>query len=364
MLVYLLQIGAIALFALVVKPSTAKRVNRTIYVCIIGAMLVAVSAVRSYTVGVDTEQFCRAYMRIGTEGAAAFGLERYEPLFTGLCLVLNSISKNYQLLIVASTALSTIPIVRLVYKRSQSIPFSLFLYITLNLYFNSMNIMRQAIAIGIIALAIPKLFKGKFLPFIVAVAIATLFHQSAPVALILIPLSKIEFKGRTFAVYLLAAVLIFIFSTPIVRVASSLLGRDVLYNDAFTGSNYFGALIQAAVALVCCGVTSNYLGISRRDGKEEQSDSLLQHAMMLWLLFSVFGMQVEIVGRLRFYFATFAILAIPAAISRAPKPDCRLLNLMTGAATLLYFLVIGIARPEWFGVIPYVADLGNVLSIF
>lgn len=363
MLVYLFLLAIIIVGALV-KSSAGRRATWIAYVFFIGAMLFAISAVRNYTVGIDTEQFCRAYERIGMEGTTAFKLERYEPLFICLCLILNSLSRSYQLLIIVASAFSIVPIIRLIYKGSKNASLSLFLYVTLNFFFNSMNVMRQAIAIGIIAFAIPKLLQRKSFFYIVSVVVAAMFHQSAIVALILIPLSKIDFKKKTFVAYLFAAVAIFIFSNYITDSIALLLGRDELYNKDFTGTNYFGALFQATVALFFCGITSNYLNRGKRKGNERKSNSILQHAMMLWFLFSVFGMQVEIIGRLGYYFAIFAILAIPAALSKAPEQDQKLLTLTIGTTTFLYFIVIAIARPEWFGAIPYMADFESVLSIF
>lgn len=364
MTVYLLQIFLIPLLALIIKPSSGNKSNRIAYAVAVGFVLVAVAAVRSYTVGVDTEQFCRAYLRIGVEGQAAFELERYELGFTALCLLLNYFTSDFQILIVAASMMSMIPVVYLVYKCSSSMPLSFFIYVTLNLYFGSMNIMRQAIAIGIIALAVPKLLNGKRIPYLVAVVCATLFHQSAPIALLLIPLSLLGFTGRTFSFYLLAAAVVFILSSSIVSIVTLVLGQEALYDATFMSSNYFGALIQVAVTLVCCALCTNYFGVSKRAGVESDRDALLQHAMMLWLIFMVFAMQVTIIGRLSYYFSLFAILALPEALERIPKSERGIVLIAVCAAFFLYFVVIGIARPEWFEAIPYTADLDRFFNLF
>lgn len=364
MLIYLLQLTAVPMLALILRPVAGEKEGSSrVYVILMCLSLLAVSASRAASVGVDTEQFCRAYVRIGLEGNYAFDMERYEPLFTLLCLLLNSMTDNYQVLLVVSSAISLIPVARLIYLKSGDMPLSFFLYITLNLYFSSMNIMRQAIAIGIIALGVPQLLEGKWLRYMILVVLATLFHQSAPTTLLLIPLSKVRFTKRVLVVYLIGAVIVFLLSIPISNFVTGLLRRDALYSDEYMGSNYFGALFQAATALACCLLCANYFAISGRRGKGKPMDSLLLHAMMLWFILSTFAMQVEIVGRLRYYFALFAVLAIPEALDRAPKAERGIVKTVVCAAFLTYFIVICIARPEWYGTIPYSADLERLFAL-
>ena len=79
--------GALAMLTLVlgvaIKPSASDQ-RKKAYVVTVFALLICLAALRSQTVGIDTKQFASAYVRIGTEGWAAFGLERYEPGFTAM----------------------------------------------------------------------------------------------------------------------------------------------------------------------------------------------------------------------------------------------------------------------------------------
>lgn len=364
MFVYLSILSMIILLGLIMMGPGASSSNKKAYVIIVALMLFAVAAVRSYVVGVDTQQFCEAYIRIGYEGATAFHLERYEYLFTALCLLLSKISSNYQLLIVVSSALCIFPVAYLIYECSEDVMLSFFLYVALNMYFSSMNIMRQSIAIGVLAIGIVWLMQGKTWPFVASVLVAFFFHQSVIFVLVLLPVRRLPFGKREFLLYLMAAVVVFVFSGPIVNLVSHLYGRKTLYSDEFMGSNYFGALIGAAVAFVCCCFCANYFSVARKQGNKGRHDALLMHGMMLWLVFEVFKVQVEIVGRLGMYFMLFAILAIPTVLGRVPHNERRIVKLVACACFLIYFVVIGATRPEWYGAIPYVADINSVLSIF
>lgn len=364
MLVYLFILSMILLLGLIMMGPGASSSNKKAYVIIVALTLFSVAAVRSYVVGVDTRQFCEAYVRIGFEGVAAFHLERYEYLFTALCLLLNKISSNYQLLIVISSALCIFPVAYLIYECSEDMMLSFFLYVTLNMYFSSMNTMRQSIAIGVLAIGLVWLMREKTWPFVASVLVAFLFHQSAIFVLVLLLVKRLPFGKREYLLYLLAAAVVFASSGPIVNLVARLYGRESLYSDEFMGSNYYGALIGAAVAFVCCCLCANYFSVSRKRGEEGPHDALLLHGIMLWFIFEVFKMRVEIVGRLGMYFMLFAILAIPTVLGRVPHNERRIVKLVACACFLIYFVVIGAARPEWYGAIPYVADINSVLSIF
>lgn len=364
MFVYLVILSVILLLGLIMMGPKTSESNKKVYVAIVTLMLFVVAAFRSFQVGVDTQQFCEAYIRIGREGAAAFNIERYEYLFTALCLGLNKLSGNYQLLIVVSSALCTMPVAYLIYECSENATMSFFLYVTMNMYFSSMNTMRQSMAIGVLAVGLVWFMRGKTWPFVVSALIASLFHQSAIFVLVLLFVRRLPFGKRELMLYFAAAAVVFMFSGPIVSLVASLYGRETLYSNEFMGSNYYGALINAAVSLVCCFLCANYLSVSRKRGEEGVWDAFLMHGLMLWLVFDVFGMQVEIVGRLGMYFMLFVILAIPAALNRVPDNERRIVIMVTGASFLVYFAVIGVMRPEWYGAIPYVADIDSVVRIF
>lgn len=364
MFVYLSLIALIAILGLVMLSHSTNTSSRLIYVAIITAALLGVSAVRRYSVGVDTKQFCDAYVRIGFEGVGAFEIERYEYLFTALCLWLNSISVDFQLLIVVTSALSIVPIGVLVYKWSDDIPLSFFLYITLNIYFSSMNLMRQSIALGIVSIGMIWLLKGKPMPFIVSVAVAFFFHQSAIYFLVLLVVKNIPFDNKVLITYLVATVTAFMLSGPLVNFVAGLYGRSALYDAEYMDSNFFGALLKTIVALASSLMCVNYFTVAKRDGATCEVDSLFQHGLMLWVFFSVLMMKVEIVGRLSEYFVLFAILAIPSALRRVSGWERTFVKVLVCCFFLAYFVIIGVARPEWYDAIPYLADFGRVAEIF
>ena len=363
MFFYSLVLLTLLLLAIVIRPKRSTKAKR-LYVALVFALLICIAACRSYTVGVDTEQFIRAYARIGAEGWSAFALQRYEPGFTALCLLLNQLSSNYQLLLVFTAIVMYVPIGYAIYKYSENPLLSCFLFITLNIYTAYMNVMRQGIAAALLVVAFVFLLKRSNVGFVACVVAASMFHVYALIALVILPLTKIGFrKGYVFVYLALYAICLLAFNV-VLALAQWVLGREDVYSSDFMASNYFGAVIQLAFVAVLAFFVVNYIEVLKRTNLDDRGMlSFYQHAMMLAVLFQVTGVQAEIFARLAYYFSIFAVISIPIALT-APKQKERTFSLVfLCSMSFAYFFAVGLLRPEWQGVIPYAVDFSNVLAI-
>lgn len=327
-----------------------------LYVTMCFAALTLIAAVRSANVGVDTGQFTIAYTLIGMTPWEDLGSTfRYEWGFLILCKLLNYVSSDPQLLLVVSSLIINVPVGIFIYRNSPRVELSIFLYVALTLFTMNMNIMREAMAVSIVLIAFEMLKKGYDIWFLVLVGAATGFHQTAPFLLILWPLWRIDFNRRSFLVYCVLALILFFFSHQVSDLLAALLGRDEIYRDEYTGSNYFGALLKALLAVFVSAIVLNYFRVGKKRGLElSRAESFYCHMLMLWVLFSILGMQIQIFSRLCMYFNIFAVVGIACALRFIEsKGERAFIELLIGAIALCYFVVIGVSRPEWQGVIPY-----------
>lgn len=366
MVIYLFEMTFIALFGAVLCRETEKRTKLYITLCFF--MLTFVAGIRSVNVGVDTEQFCRAYQMIGmTPWDNLFSSFRYEWGFLVLCKVLNYVSVNPQLLIIVSSILINVPLGVFIFRNSSSAALSAFLYVGLGLYASNMNIMREAIAVSFVLIAFEMLKANRSLLFFLFVAIASGFHQTAPFLVILWPLWRLGFNRKTILVYVILFMVAFIFAHQISNLLASLVGREQLYNSEFTGSNYFGALLKALLALFIAVIVLNYFRVGQRVGIQLSNvDQFYCHMLMLWILFSILGMQIQIFSRLCMYFNVFALVGITCALRFIENAGERVfIMLLLGVVALSYFIIVGLFRPEWQGVIPYEVgvDFSDCISL-
>ena len=161
-------------------------------------------------------------------------------------------------------------------------------------------------------------------------------------------------------VYLIGAVIVFLLSIPS-RTSLQAFSEGMHYTVTSIWAQIIGVLSKPPprlLAVYCAQITSQSVGAEAKESPwtsaPARNDALVhpQHIC-----------QVEIVGRLRYYFALFAVLAIPEALDRAPKAERGIVKTVVCAAFLTYFIVICIARPEWYGTIPYSADLERLFAL-
>src|SRR5699024_11372248 len=95
-----------------------------------------------------------------------------------------------------------------IYKYSVNVVLFLFLFISLYLYLFSFNEIRQAIAMSILVMGFHLILERKFLRYFIVVLVATLFHETAILMLLLYFIYYFKFDIKN----VLAILFIFILS--------------------------------------------------------------------------------------------------------------------------------------------------------
>ncbi len=366
MLPYLALMALAVVFGAAVRPDRSAASKKT-YLVFAFLPIFLMAAARSYTVGVDTSMHCRAFTTISQLPFDSLGsmTERYEYGFVLFCKLLSLISGNYQVLIIASSAIICFCAAYFIYRLADEpvLPTVLFLCL---LFPNYLNIMREAIAIAIGMLAIVALKDRKTPLFVLLVLLACTFHKSAFALLLLIPLGSVEINWKSMAALLIGGVLLFLFANPVLDAVAGLLGKSSFYDDKFMGSNYFGTLITFLFDAFLVGVFFNYLKVANRgkDGAQGETASLtLRWGMLLWLVFTAVGMKVQIVARFGYYFAPYVLVAMPLVLRAASGSETRFVRFALMSVAILFFLVVETFRPEWHGIVPYAVDLARLTGM-
>lgn len=361
---YLLLMGLAPVLGIALNPKKTKRRRFWFIVLFFGAAAL-IAAFRDVSVGADTLQFCTWYGIIGSLPVEDIATTRYEIGFVVFCKALYSLSPNYQLLLCVSSVVIFSSIAAIVYRYSEDVVFSAFLLVSLALYTSYLNIMRQALAMAFILFGIMRLLNNRKFSFIVFVLIAVLFHKSAILALVFLPLMNIKFSRRVVVSYIAISLICYLFAVQITDAAAIVLSKDEFYRAKYMQANYYGALIRVAFYSVIALICANYFTLSTRMSEASSDQNLVMHAVMLWLLFTVMGARIEILGRFSVYFGVFALIAIPNALSlpEIANEERKMVTTVMVVLTISYFVVIGVFRPEWQGAIPYVFAGDNFLAM-
>ena len=293
---------------------------------------------------------------------------RYEFGYFVFCKVLNLFSDDYHFLIAASSII-VFATAGYFYLKTTDFAFAtVFLFITLLIDAFFMSAMRQSLAIAIAMIAVLMLSQRRVVPFVLLIVLASLFHASAIVLLILLPLSNMTFTTKSFITFLVISVICVFAAGALFSAASTLFGRYGGYTPSSIHgrSNYYGALIKATFTLVL--VSISYYCITR-DGRARGkghpdcgagvlSADFLMFMGMLTLVCNVLGMGVEVLNRMSNYFNVFLPILIPLALSKIESAKEKTI-MSTGVygASLAYFIVVMVFRPEWYGVTPYMSSI-------
>jgi len=333
--------------------------NKKIYIIISFILLGVISAIRSSSVGADTQQFVNAFMKIEKltlpNAINTMGY-RYEEGFIILCKTLSLITSNPQILIIFTSIFINGAVCIFIYRESKDVVLSIVLYILLNYYFSYMNIMRQALAICIILLGYTYfLKKDKKILFVLSVLLACGFHTTSLLVLAIIFIKDIKYETVHYIATLIVAVLGFLVAPQLFQLASKFLNSYSEYvNSEFYESNYFAAVFIFLVNLTMLTVSF----LSNRRKNVGLSQLLIMSSITV--IVSAIGIRITLIERMANYFNIYNIVLLPNAIANNSKKITRkLIYVSVLAFGIAYFLIIMRFRPEWYMVLPYTTFWGG-----
>lgn len=338
------------LFGLVIIKKEKKYMK--IYLIVSFILLAGIAALRTRNVGIDTLQYYRAYLRIGNLDWTELTTERYEIGFSILCKILNYITQDPQILIAITAIFINFSVIRFIYKYSDDVVFSTLLYILLNFYFSYMNIMRQAIAIAILLFAFSALKNNKKIRYFLLVGLAMTFHSSAILGLLYFILPKIHYKTKYNKFVIPILIIIFLFGKEIFIAFTNISPRLAGYiGSEYDTENYFGALLSFILTFFIWWFGNDIL--KKKDNKEISEDLLFYNKIMIIsVVTTLLTIRVNIFNRFTPYFSIFQIIWI-ANVLKLMKNNRQLFKLLFIIVLFLYWIIIMVFRPEWYGAVPY-----------
>ena len=144
-----------------------------------------VSAFRSVNVGADTEVYFYKYKQISQQDMISSLDVNHEPGYVVFNKILSLVSSDEQILLVASSLVVIFGIGIFCYKYSKGFYLSTLLFLGLGLYSYYFTPIRQAMSIPFTLWGIYYLYSGSRYNSIIFILLATTFHYSAAVFLLL-----------------------------------------------------------------------------------------------------------------------------------------------------------------------------------
>lgn len=238
-----------------------------------------------------------------------------------------------------------------IYRYSPNRAYSIVLCLFSCIYFISLNNVRQSCAAAILLFAFSTITEKKPIRFLALVLLASLFHYSSVIFIVVYPLCNLRFYRRHYLAYsMLFFAFIFIGSGLLTAIIK--LTKYSYFLDSYltTGRITYTYMLHNLLILL---VTYSVLKDSYKANKNDFCYLVIQtiSALVPFLSFAVASS--ELVSRLDLYFLTYQILLIPYLVSRLRNQKKRVLvGSILGIYMFLYMYYTIVIRNNH-AVLPY-----------
>ena len=315
---------------------------------IISAFLLAflwfLTAFRATEIGNDTENYLDYFVRIRQTGVS--NDYRIEYGFQVLCAVVGLFTDNQQIFLIVCATFCYLGVGVYIFKYSANVLFSTILVFCF-CYSDFTNILRQDIAMVICLYAYQAIKNHKNILGLFLILLASTFHKSALVTVILFLHRFYKFDLKLFVICI--AFLIFICISGIAEKVILFLASR--YKGYFN-SQYARTGWSAVAISVIKGVA--FLSfINTAYFKNKKQDSIVFLCLSAYTVLSSLGFTVNLFTRAAGYFILPMLSEIPNACYCGRIKRKKLWLCLICFALLSYFIIVLILRPEWNHLYPY-----------
>lgn len=324
MIVYILMIIISIIFA-ILERGEENRIKKNIYrVCILSPFFL-ISGLR-YKVGTDYMfRYVPNYLTI----LNGEDVDSLEILFKVLIRISIFINSDYATLFILSSAIIIGLFFISIFKNSKNIIISTIIFFVGSFFFESMNLVRQFIAMSILFVSYKCLFKKeKKICWLLSIFVASLIHTMSLVFLITILLDRkiIKFKGL-----LVLVLMLLLFANPIMDSAAKL--TSMVNNTNIAKYAHYikrdgdlplsGIIIETIVYMY---IYIMYINLIRNKREIERETIFFVNMQSMTLIFTVLNINLDLFFRIALFFSMFQILSIPYFYEKNKECEWKLFN--------------------------------------
>ena len=333
------------------------------YIVLSELLLFLAIGLRGYTVGLDTRVYRAFFNRLANDPSLARRVG-WEPLFL-LIIRIGMFFRSFQLVLIICAAVTCIGFGVFVYNNSKTRWTSFwffFFYITLNLYFNSMHLIRQicamAIAINIYTILSKEKNRVAYIKSVILVLLACGFHITAAIFIIPIIMAVVlkKINRKTILLAGLAALVGSLFLTVGQSFLLSLISRFGRYeNDERLAQGNIGVYAVAMILIkVIMTVMVLWLDPQRKENRELYQLTFIN---VIATMFFCLQTRTQFALRIGYWYEMFFPLYVPLFVSKFRIKSTRqvlyALFFIFGVVYFFYMMRFGGVKSNR-GTVPYV----------
>lgn len=344
---YLICVVAIFIFAGIFLPKNVKN-GKQAFAVATGLVLFLYAALRSPTFSGDVLSYVKKfdmYKRYSLgEMLQLYTLNAKSPTFYLLGWIFSRIFTDAQWWLAFIGAAYAFSGVYVIYKESENPLLSVLGWLALGFFMFSLSGLRQTLALSITMLAYFPAKNRKIWKFLILVAIATLFHNSAIIFLLIYPFAQRKL-GYIHLIVAGAVIVAFLgFQGQVRNLIANVFEDSYLggYADQEEGLSMAGFIIQVAMFVFSLLYYPNVV-------KKHEDAKILYNLSFIGMLFQLFSAMIAEMFRVSMYFSFFNVLLIPLAVQSEPSKSTRqILTILLSVVFVIYMFRGGVPAYEFF----------------
>lgn len=333
MTIYLIALFGLMLYGGCANHNLTDRRKKR-YIIFSFACLALISMLRSYNVGRDLQaHYYKTFLRVVNMDWDNLFTLGYENGYLVFYKIISMFTNNGQWMI-AIHALIVIGITGwFIYRNSDNVVMSTFLFITTNTWFMYMNIMRQAIAVNIVLIAL-EIWKKKewkikrYILYALIVLLAMQFHSSAFIAFIIPIFDYLPFKRKHIFISTVVMIASFALYNQLFNAVSLLQIGKRDYTEFYSSSGeainiislyfvfiYTLIFVIGTLSLIYYKTKEAPSNDSKVTDESGFSNSFILYMVLVLVVCRITGLKINIMARMTYYFMPFVYILLPRAIN-------------------------------------------------
>lgn len=278
----------------------------------------------------------------------------YEPGFNLLLKAISLITTNGRIMLLIINLIFFTLFFRFILKYSCCIWLSVFLFIGMEIFDQSMNLVRQLLALAIIVNSFDFLITKRYIKFCLIIILASTFHFTAITFLVAPFLQMIKLTQTKVLIYYTIIPILFILSSSVLTFIMSELN---IYSN-YLNSSAFGIVEQPKLACILHLLINimifSFCYFFGKKEKKSDINILMTKFLMVGGIFWALSVNFSTIGRAALYFDAFSIVLIPNILySLKIKTNTTIIITILLVMFITKYFVIAYMRPEWFAIYPY-----------
>lgn len=274
--------------------------------------------------------------------------------------------ENYLLLFAIYAVMTILAMLAVIRQQAENFCFSFFLFMMFGYYFQSFNTMRYYFALSLSLLAMTCLLRRQYAGFAGLVLLASLFHKTALITLLLYPVAVRRWKKRELAAGVVPGLAVLLFHEKAMELLLSLYPSWEGTVDLAAGTSISWVNIAKCLAVLLLA----YYVKADEDPDTFRGRQLVMYrnSAYIGLLLYVFGWFIPEVSRICYYLTFTQIFYLPMLLSGLPETEKgrrqkKILTILVIAAALVFFaLFLRTAYRDTIKILPYKSFLFHELN--